>query len=246
MLINKKERKKLEKILLIYSKKIEKLEEILGRKFKNRFLLLVACIHASFSNENYLGINNEKLEFLGDSVLSLIISEFLLKRAKDKSEGELSKLKSYFASEENLAQSAEKLGLDDFLMLGKGASKEELGKKSNLADFTEALIGALYLDGGLSSAKSFVLEKLLIHTDYIDYARHDPKSVLQEKLLVKKGILPIYKVLSTEGPPHQRIFRCGVFVKNKLIAEGIGRSKKEAEKEAAFYALKRMGLIENE
>jgi ribonuclease-3 len=245
-LIGRKDKEKLEAILRHYFEKIEKLEEILGRRFRNRYILLIACIHASFSNENALFVNNEKLEFLGDSVLSLIISEFLLKKSADESEGELAKLKSYLASEENLAHSAENLGLESFLLLGKGASKENLGKRSNLADFTEALIGALYLDGGLSAAKSFVLEKLLVHADPIDYARHDPKSVLQEKLLMLKGVLPSYRVLSTEGPPHQRVFRCGVFLRNELIAEGNGRSKKEAEKEAAFNALKKLGFIDYE
>lgn len=242
-MISESDRKRLKEIAVEFSDKLEKLENLIGRRFQNRVLLLTACIHSSFANENNITINNEKLEFLGDSVLSLILSEFLLKNSAGEKEGELAKTKSVLASEENLASCASNLHLEEYLLLGKGASREELGKRSNLADFTEALIGAIYLDGGLRSARKFVLNKLLSEVTSIDYIRYDPKSTLQERLLLKFGALPHYKVLSAEGPPHQKTFKCGVYLKNELIAVGEGRSKKEAEKNAALRALEKLGII---
>ncbi|MCX7832354.1 MAG: ribonuclease III [Actinobacteria bacterium] len=233
-------------LLKEYSNHLEKLENQLGIKFKNKSLLLISCIHASFANEKGIKVNNEKLEFLGDAVLSLIISEFLYKKTDKSSEGELSKAKSIIASEKTLADFAYNMGFDSFLLLGKGASKEERGKRSNLADFTEALLGAIYLDRGFRVVKRFVKENLLNRYIDIDFVKHDPKSTLQELLVKKYHSLPKYKVIYSSGPAHAKKFVCGVFLRDKIIGTGEGQSKKEAEKQAALEALKSMGYYHGE
>lgn len=227
-----------------YSDHLEKLEKKLGIRFKNKSLLLIACIHASFANEKGIKANNEKLEFLGDAVLSLIISEFLYKNINNSSEGFLAKVKSIIASENTLADFASNMGLDSFLLLGKGASKEERGKRSNLADFTEALLGAIYLDRGFRVVKKFIKEKLLNTYADIDLVKHDPKSTLQEFLVKKFHSLPKYKVIFSSGPAHAKKFVCAVYLRDKIIGTGEGQSKKEAEKQAALQALKSMGYYD--
>lgn len=237
----------LKKLLSIYEKEIVELEQRLEIKFRNRTTLLKACIHTSFANENNLNVTNERLEFLGDAVLSLVIAEYLFKSRTDVREGELAKLRSALVSEQTLAECAASLGIEPFLLLGKGASQETLGRRSNLADFIEAIIGAIYIDRGYRRARKFILEKLLKERlKQIDYAAYDPKSTLQEYFLAKEGQLPKYQVVNISGPPHNRTFTVQVTFKNKLLAVGTGSSKKSAEKEAARKALINLGLVSNE
>lgn len=242
-MISRISNEQLERLLPFYRDMILELEQIIGVQFKNKKLLLAACIHSSFSNEKNLLINNEVLEFLGDAVLSVIISEFLVKKLKGSKEGDLARLKSALASENNLSECAERLSLSKFLLLGKGASKEDRGKKSNLADFAEAIIGAIYYDSGLRKARRFVLTKLLNQVESIDLVRYDPKSALQEYAVRNLSALPRYKIIGSEGPPHKRVYSCNVVINNTVVASGKGKSKKEAEKEAALNALMKLGVI---
>lgn len=244
MKLDRENEEKLRRLLSENQEKIAELEKLLKIEFKNKLNLLVACIHASFSNEKGLEINNEKLEFLGDAVLSLIVSEHLFKSIKKASEGELAKAKSVIASEDVLSDFAENLGLEEFLLLGKGASKEERGKKSNMADFAEAIIGAIFLDRGYRTAKKFVHENLLKSLTEIDFVRHDPKSALQELAVKRFHALPRYRIISFEGPAHARKFVCAALLKEKVVGIGEGNSKKEAEKKAALSALENLGVIE--
>lgn len=243
---NDLEDKKASELLLTYEDQLEKLEQKLGVTFKNRFYLLAACIHASFANENNLSINNEKLEFLGDAVISLVLAEYLFKLYGDASEGDLAKAKSYLASEKALASAAENMGIESFLLLGKGASREVTGRQSNLADFFEAIIGAVYLDRGLKQAKKLITEHLIKTMAGFDSILYDPKSALQEYAIKHFNMLPRYKVLSSSGPAHAKKFVCGVYIKEKMLGMGEGKSKKEAEKKAALAALKNLGIYSGE
>lgn len=246
MKISKDQKEKLVQLLRQTQDDILMLQDIIGVKFKNPLLLMQACIHASFANEQGLNIDNEKLEFLGDAVLSLVISEYLYKTTVNSTEGDLAKTKSIIASETALAELAQQLGLDEFLLLGKGASKEERGKKSNLADFVEAIIGAIFLDKGLKAVKNFIYKNLLTNYSQIDFAKYDPKSTLQEYMVKKYHSLPKYRVISISGPAHARNFVCAALYKDRIIGIGEGRSKKEAEKKAALSALTNLGYRNSE
>lgn len=244
MKLSKSIKKKLESLTEEKKEFLEKLEKKIGIKFKNKAILLNACLHASYANEQKLPINNEKLEFLGDAVLSLVISDFLYKKTQADGEGALARAKSIIASEDSLARCAENLGLNEFLLLGKGASKEERGKKSNLADFLEAIIGAIYLEKGFRTVKKFIEDHLLLSPEKIDFIKHDPKSALQELLVKKYHHQPKYRLISVSGPPHDRQFEVAVYLRDKMIGKGKGSSKKEAEKNAAMDALTRLGLYD--
>lgn len=234
----------MKQLLSDYAEHISELETRLGVKFRNPTNLLKACIHSSFANENNLKVINERLEFLGDAVLSLVVAENLFKTKHAVNEGQLAKLRSALVSEQTLAECAARLGIEPFLLLGKGASRETSGRRSNLADFIEAVIGAIYLDRGYRKAKEFIIEKLLgDRIKQIDYAAYDPKSTLQEYLLSSEGELPKYTVVDISGPPHNRVFKVQVRYRGRLLAEGVGKSKKSAEKEAARRALVNLGVF---
>jgi len=239
------DRKALE-LLQTYNDRLDQLEQKLGIVFKNRIYLLAACIHASFANENGLILNNEKLEFLGDAVISLVVAEHLFKLHSDASEGDLAKAKSYLASEKALASAAENLDIESFLLLGKGAAREVTGRQSNLADFFEAIIGAVYLDRGLRKAKKLIIKHLIKPMSKFDSILYDPKSALQEYAIKQFNLLPRYKVLSSSGPAHARKFVCGVYLKERILGMGEGKSKKEAEKKAALSALRNLGVYSDE
>lgn len=219
-------------------------EKKLGYQFKNQDLLLQALTHSSYAYENQQEdiSDNEVLEFLGDSVLGLIISDFLCSAYPDLSEGELSKLKSAAASTSSLDFFARKVRLDRCLRLGKGEDKSGGRKKKTiLAGAYEAVIAAIYLDGGLEPARDFVLKflkslfrRINIKKFFVD----NYKSALQEYLQRENSTAPVYKTVTIKGPDHQRSFVVEVFAENKLLAKAKGNSKKEAEKKAAQKALK--------
>jgi ribonuclease-3 len=219
-------------------------EKKLGYQFKNPDLLLQALTHSSYAYENQQEdiSDNEVLEFLGDSVLGLIIADFLCSSYPDLSEGELSKLKSAAASTSALDFFARRVRLDRCLRLGKGEDKSGGRKKKTiLAGAYEAVIAAIYLDGGIEPARDFVLKflkslfkKINIKKFFVD----NYKSALQEYLQRENSIAPIYKTVTTKGPDHKRSFVVEVFAENKLLAKATGNSKKEAEKKAAQKALK--------
>ncbi len=219
---------------------VQELERQLGIRFKKKELLLEAMMHKSFSNEVNTSFSNERLEFLGDAVLGLVTGEFLLKHFFEDSEGELAKKKAAMVSEESLAYVAEKLGIEKFLLLGKGAQKEETGRKSNLADFLEAIIGAIYIDRGIRSARKFINENLIKTRASVLKKFFDSKSELQEYSLAKFKLLPKYRVIKVDGPVHSRTYVVTVELNGKILGLGQGKSKKNAEKEAARKALERL------
>jgi len=218
------------------------LEKKLNLKFKNKDLLVQAFVHRSYLNEHqdfHLG-HNERLEFLGDAVLELIVTEYLYKKYPDKAEGDLTNWRSALVNAHQLADVAETIGLNDFLLLSKGETKDiDKARRFILANNIEALIGAIYLDLGYKISEKFIKKYLLKKLPHIieNGLFIDPKSCFQEKAQEKLGITPTYKVLKEWGPDHAKHFVIGVFLDEKLIAESRGSSKQEAEVEAAKQAL---------
>lgn len=218
------------------------LEKKFGLNFKSKDLLKQAFVHRSYLNENpELGLEqNERLEFLGDAVLELIITEYLYKKYPEKAEGELTNWRAALVNAKMLSLIAEELGLNDFLLLSRGETKE-LGKARQyiLANTFEAFIGAVYLDLGYETTDKFIKKYLL--PKLLDIIKNklykDAKSQFQEEAQDKVGVTPIYKVMKEWGPDHKKKFTVGVFLEEELITEGEGYSKQEAEEEAAKAAL---------
>lgn len=222
-----------------------KLEEKINIKFNNVELLKTALTHTSFLNENIgeaLG-DNERLEFLGDAVLELVVTEFLYQNYSNP-EGELTNWRAALVRAESLAEAGKSVGLNDFLRLGKGEAKD-IGKARDiiLSNTIEALIGAIYLDSGYDNAKKFISDWILPQLDEIIEKKlyKDSKSFLQEKTQEVYGITPEYKVINEEGPDHAKVFTMGVFLGNDLIGQGTGESKQEAQQSAAEDALDKKG-----
>lgn len=210
--------------------------------FKKKELFEQAFIHRSYLNEAKEQLeSNERLEFLGDSILSLIVSEFLYAKYPEFNEGKLTNLRSLLVNTKNLAAIARELKFGDFLKLSKG-EEESKGRENQslLADSFEAFIGALYLDQGLEKIRLFITETLLSSVDELVQKNtlKDPKSLLQEIIQSRKQKSPIYKVLEEEGPAHSKIFTVGVYSETSLLGTGMGKSKQEAEEQAALQALK--------
>ncbi len=221
---------------------IGNIEKKLGYLFKNKSLLLEALTHKSYYHENKdkAFSSNERLEFLGDSVIGLIIVEYLFLLEHKYPESALAKMKSYLVCESVLADIAKYLSLGKYLFLGKG--EESTGgrkKKSILSDAVEAVIGAVYIDGGYEKTRKIVLT---FYKDRIDSAVkagefHDYKTELQEKSQLLYGILPEYKVIKQQGEEHKRLFTVAVFLKGKKLGVASGKRKKQAETLAAQKAL---------
>jgi ribonuclease-3 len=223
------------------------LEKKLGLDFKNKDLLVEAFCHRSYLNENpkFHLPHNERLEFLGDAVLELIVTEYLYQKYPEKNEGELTNWRAALVNAKILGDLAKDLGFNDFLLLSKGEEKETgKGRQYILANTFEALIGAIYLDQGYGVAKNFV-EKGLIERKLPEIIKKglfkDPKTRFQEEAQERVKITPVYKVLEEWGPDHAKHFLVGVFLGNELVAKGEGSSKQEAEEEAAKNALKIKG-----
>ena len=221
------------------------LQKTLGVPFQQQELLTQALTHSSYANENpgIAPASNERLEFLGDAILGLIVAENLFRDFPAMSEGEMTRLRSILVKQETLARVAESIKLGNYLYLGKG--EEASGgkeKPANLARALEALIAAVYLDHGFAVTEQFVLEILdteLLKTLYqgtiIDY-----KSQLQELLQAKAQQTPVYNLIETQGPDHNKKFTVEARLGNEILAAGIGRSKKKAETEAARIALEKL------
>ncbi len=226
------------------------LEKKLNLKFKNKNLLIQAFTHRSYLNEHpdFIVEHNERLEFLGDAVLELVVTEYLFKNYPKRKEGELSWWRAALVNSEFLAEIARELNFSDFLLLSRGEAKETgKGKVSILANTFEAFIGALYLDQGYQKVKSFIKKNLMVKLPEIikNNLYKNAKSQLQELIQEKINITPIYKVLNEWGPDHCKHFTVGVFLENKLIGKGEGSSKQEGEIKAAKDALERKGWIKN-
>ncbi|MDD5551900.1 MAG: ribonuclease III [Candidatus Pacebacteria bacterium] len=223
-------------------KKISSLEKILGVHFKDKELLNHSLTHRSYLNEHpeCSWENNERLEFLGDAVLEFVVSDYLYKKF-EKPEGEMTGMRAAIVRTETLSDIAKDIGIEEFLYLSKG-EKNDKGKarKYILANTLEAIIGAIFIDQGTVKAKDFIENKILSRVSDILSEKDikDPKSKFQELAQEKFNITPIYKVIREWGPEHKKNFLIGVYLKNKLIGEGEGSSKQEAEEAAARKAFK--------
>lgn len=224
-------------------KDFSKLEKVIGFDFKNQDLLRQALVHRSYLNEHpdFELEHNERLEFLGDAVLELAVTEYLYKHYHNP-EGELTNWRASLVNSKSLAELAGELELEPYLFLSKGEAKDKASKARQyiLANAVEAVIGAIYLDGGFKKAEQFVKDKLLIKLDNI-LAKQlyiDPKSRFQEAAQEKTGITPSYQVLNEEGPDHDKHFKVGVYLGKEKVATGEGTSKQEAQVAAAANALK--------
>lgn len=217
-----------------------RLENKIEYVFKNKELLLNALTHTSFANEhkNRNIKDNERLEFLGDAVLELVSSEFLFKNMPDMPEGDMTKLRASLVCEPTLANDAREVMLDEFIYLGKG--EEETGgrkRDSIVSDAFEALIGSIFLDGGLDRAKEFIIKFAL---NDIENKRlfYDSKTILQERInIVKAGKLS-YDIINESGPDHDKSYEAAARLDDRIIGRGVGHTKKAAQQQAAYNALK--------
>jgi len=214
--------------------------------FNDLNLLIEALTHRSYLNEHreYEGSHNERLEFLGDAVLELATTDFLFKKFPTKPEGELTAYRAALVNTVSLAESAQALGINNYLLLSKGEAKDT-GRARDviLADAFEAIIGAIYLDSGYASAEAFIAGHIFSKIDDVITRRsyQDAKSRFQEAAQEKRGVTPAYETLSEVGPDHNKRFTVGVFIGTSEIARGEGNSKQEAEQVAAQNALGKTG-----
>jgi ribonuclease-3 len=220
---------------------LPQIERSLGYVFRNQNLILSAFVHRSFINEHKeLELqHNERLEFLGDSVLNLLIAEFLYKELPDTSEGELSQLRAHLISSTSCISFINILGIEEYILVGRGEQiNTGRGKHSIIADLFEAILGAIYLDSGLESVKYFFLEHLSERLkEMLKNPKLNFKAVLQEFVQKTKRSIPQYHVVKESGPDHEKQFEIGVYVEGEVVAAGYGSSKKEAEQDAAKKAL---------
>jgi ribonuclease-3 len=221
---------------------MNEVEKKLGVTFKDKTLIKRALVHRSYLNENrdeHLQ-NNERLEFLGDAVLELLISSELFKRYPDKAEGELTSIRSALVRTESLAEESRNLGVGEYLLMSKG--EDDSGGKDKdylLANTFEAILGAMYLDMGLEECRRFVQRTLLERLDNIvsNELFIDPKTKVQELIQTKYKVTPTYSILKEEGPDHDKYFTVVLKVKRKNLTEGYGASKQKAEEDAAQKAI---------
>ena len=222
--------------------KIEKLEEDIGYKFNDKRLLKKALTHTSYAYEHNVE-SNEKLEFLGDSILEFISSEYIYENYSNLKEGEMTKVRATVVCESSLYKIAKKHNFNEYIYIGKSEKLSKGNEKpAILADSVEAIIAAMYIDGGIEAAKEFIIknlkEEIKIATTHVGLK--DYKTVLQEKLQKHGNIKITYKIINETGPDHEKTFEAEVEVEGKKLANGIGKSKKQAEMEAAKKALSQM------
>lgn len=221
---------------------VSQLEQKLGIIFSNKDMLVQAFVHRSYLNENpdfYLD-HNERLEFLGDAVLELVVTEYLYQNYPHNPEGEMTSWRAALVNAIMLSKIASNIGLNDFLLLSKGEAKD-IGKARQyiLANTFEALIGAIYLDQGYGTASEFIRKVLIPELPLIieQELHKDPKSRFQEEAQERVGVTPAYKVLEEWGPDHAKHFIVGVYLGDEIVEKGEGSSKQEAEQDAAQHAL---------
>lgn len=226
-------------------KDLKEFEKTIGVTFKNQDHLKEATVHRSYLNEHPgFGINhNERLEFLGDAVLELVVTENLFFRF-DNPEGEMTNWRASLVNSKMLSKVAAKINLEDYILLSKGEQKDT-GKARQfiLANAVEAVIGAIYVDQGWEPSKKFIEKFMIVELEEILEKKLyvDPKSNFQELSQEKAGITPSYKVLSEVGPDHEKIFEVGVYLKTELVAKGKGTSKQEAQEDAAKNGIEEKG-----
>lgn len=217
---------------------LKELENKIGISFKNKKILKNALVHRSFLNEkpDFELPSNERLEFLGDAVLELVVTEFLFKHQKEE-EGILTSFRASLVNTEMLSKVANDLGVTNYLYLSKGEKSDihSKSKKSILADACEAIIGAIYLDQGFAKAKKFIQDNLLIYFNEILESKSyiDFKTFFQEVAQEKIGITPTYKVLDESGPDHDKMFKVGLYIGEEEVSFGFGKNKQKAQEDAA-------------
>lgn len=224
---------------------IEKLEEKIKIKFNNPNLLQQAVTHRSYLNENrgYELDHNERLEFLGDAVLELVVTEYLYNNFPNP-EGELTNWRASLVNKDMLASVSRGLEVDDFLLMSRGEAKDTgRAREYLLANALEAIIGAIYLDQGYDPSKKFILDNIVVHLERVirEKLYLDPKSLFQEESQDKVGITPNYRVISETGPDHNKKFVVGVYLEEDEVAQGEGASKQEAQRNAAKNGLEAKG-----
>ncbi len=220
-------------------KYIKKIEDVIKINFKNKDLLIKSLTHKSF-NEKY---NNEKLEFLGDRVIGLVISNELLNLYPEEKEGIIDKKFSNLVNKKTCKDVADKLNLKDFIRIGNSFKKAKMLNEKILSDSCEALIGAIYLDQGLAVSEKFILDKWNIFIKKSKITKIDPKTRLQEYSLKKYKKLPVYKMYKQTGPNHNPLFKIQVQIVNSKKFFGFGKSKKIAQKNAALKLIQSLGKI---
>lgn len=223
----------------------QQIEQIIGYRFSDRNLLIKALTHSSTA-DNRLS-SNERLEFLGDSILALVICQTLFERFPGYLEGDLTKIKSMLVSRNTCAQIAMEFGLQEFLKVGKGLASDRALSGSLAAGLLEAVIGATYIDGGFGAARSVILKTFgpAIEQADAEQAQGNYKSLLQQYAQQKLNTTPVYELLDEKGPDHDKCFEAQVVVADRHFSSAWGRSKKEAEQKAAFNALVELEVLEN-
>lgn len=221
---------------------ISEFEKKIGLEFKNKELLELAFTHRSFLNENrdLVKEHNERIEFLGDAVLELVVTEMLYNKFPGMKEGEMTAIRSALVNTDALSKRADKLGMEEYLKMSKGEKASEKGRWHILANTFESVIGAIYLDFGYEQSKKFLEINLFPYLGEIleDNLHRDPKSFFQEMAQDKNGVTPEYKTIEEIGPEHDREYIAGAYIGKEFIAKGKGSSKKNAEIDAAANALK--------
>lgn len=230
------------------SRKLNELEGRIGYRFAEKKLLTQAMIHSSYANEHRLGKLecNERLEFLGDSVLEVVSSDFLYHKYPEKPEGDLTKIRASIVCEPTLAYCAEEIELGEYLLLGKGEEATGgRGRASIVSDAMEALIGAIYLDGGFANAKEFILRFIMNDIEHKQLF-FDSKTILQEIVQSQTDQPLSYELLREEGPDHLKIFESRALIGKEEIGRGTGRTKKAAEALAAYHGILKLKKMEKE
>lgn len=224
---------------------LAKLEKIIGINFQDKSLFQQALTHRSYLNEHseFKYGHNERLEFLGDAVLEIVVTEHLFVNFPNTPEGDLTNWRASLVNSKMLYIVANTLGVEDYLLLSKGEAKDKNTKARQyiLANSIEAIIGSIYLDQGIEAAKGFIIKNIISHLDEIlkNQTYLDPKSRFQELAQEKEGITPIYKTIKEEGPDHEKLFTVGLYLEEELVSEGNGLSKQEAQVKAAQAGLKK-------
>jgi ribonuclease-3 len=224
--------------------KYEQVEQLIGYQFKNRAILIEALTHSSQADNRLM--SNERLEFLGDAVLGLIICQALFERFPAYLEGDLTKIKSMMVSRRTCSRLAGKIGLETYLKIGKGMMKSNSLTGSLAAGALESIIAAVYIDGGFAAAKEFILKLFGPMIDQADADQHQEnfKSLLQQYAQQQLNVTPIYELLDEKGPDHNKCFESAVIMGERRFSSAWGTNKKQAEQKAAYTALVELGVLE--
>ncbi|MHC4475074.1 MAG: ribonuclease III [Planctomycetota bacterium] len=224
---------------------LQQIEQIVDHKFRNRSLLSKALTHSSGVEHRLL--SNERLEFLGDSILAVVICQVLFERFPSYLEGNLTKMKSMLVSRRTCARVAKQLGLQDYLRVGKGMTSSRALSGSLAAGLLEALVAAIYIDGGLDAARGFIMKAFssLIEQAEAKQAHDNFKSLLQQYAQQHFNTTPVYELLDEKGPDHDKCFESQVAIAERHFSSAWGTNKKEAEQKAAYNALVELGVLED-